>query len=310
MGTALVIMAAGMGSRFGGGTKQFEPVGPSGEIIMEYSIFDAIEIGFTKIVFVIRHDIEEAFKSVVGSRIERVCQKKGVEVCYAFQELDCLPEGFSVPEGRTKPWGTGQAVIAASPFIKESFVVINADDYYGKTAFSQLHKFLNENDKPFAFCMPAFVLKNTLSDNGPVTRGVCRVSADGYLKDICETHDVEKITEGGRVKAVANGREIDINSHVSMNMWGLTPEFLETLKSGFVEFLQLDVADNPMKSEYLLPIIIAKYLAQGKITVRVLETEDKWFGITHREDKATVEEGIRGLIARGEYSENLYDGTA
>lgn len=307
MNTALVIMAAGIGSRFGGGIKQLEPVGPAGEIIMDYSIHDAIEAGFSKIVFVIRHDIEEDFKEVIGERIEKICARCGVEVCYAFQELDGLPEGFEVPEGRTKPWGTGQAIIAAKPFIKEPFVVINADDYYGKEAFRSLRGFLGSNSEPNAYCMAGFILKNTLSDNGGVTRGICEVDGDGYLVDVLETRGIVKDTENGMVKAKVGEREIDIESLVSMNMWGLTPGFFDIVEGGFIEFLNLDVQANTMKAEYLLPNIIAKYLAQGDITVKLLQTHDKWFGVTYKEDKPTVVESFKKLISEGVYSERLFD---
>lgn len=307
MGTALVIMAAGIGSRFGGGIKQLEPVGPTGEIIMDYSIHDAIEAGFDKIIFVIRHDIEADFKEVIGDRIEKVCAACGVEVGYAFQELGDLPKGFEVPEGRKKPWGTGQAILAARPFVHEPFAVINADDYYGKEAFRLLHSFLGENKDPRAYCMAGFVLKNTLSDNGGVTRGICEVDGDNYLVDVLETRGIVKETENGTIRARTSERELDIESLVSMNMWGLMPGFLDILEDGFSEFLSLDIQTNPMKSEYLLPNIIAKYLAQKEITVKLLPTHDKWFGVTYKEDKPLVVESFKKLIAEGVYAENLFE---
>lgn len=307
MSTALVIMAAGIGSRFGGGIKQLEPVGPGGEIIMDYSIHDAIEAGFNKIVFVIRHDIEADFKEVIGERIEKVCAACGVEVCYAFQELENLPKGFEVPEGRKKPWGTGQAIIAAKEFIQEPFVVINADDYYGKEAFRVLHEFLGKNDVPNAYCMAGFILKNTLSENGGVTRGICEVDDDGYLVDVIETKSIMKKVEDGIVKAKTETREIDIESLVSMNMWGLMPEFIDILEKGFEEFLLLDIQTSPMKAEYLLPNIIAKYLANKEISVKLLPSHDKWFGVTYKEDKPLVVESFKKLIAEGAYRENLFE---
>ena len=199
MKTALLIMAAGIGSRFGGGIKQLEKVGPGGEIIMDYSIHDAIAAGFDRIVFVIRRDIEKDFREIIGDRIERICQKAGVEVAYGFQELSDLPAGFSVPEGRGKPWGTGQAVLAARDVIREPFAVINADDYYGRAAFRRLHDFLCVPRSDREFCMAGFILKNTLSDNGAVTRGVCRVDEKGFLTDVEETSEIVKTVKEGEL---------------------------------------------------------------------------------------------------------------
>jgi UTP-glucose-1-phosphate uridylyltransferase len=304
MKTALVIMAAGIGSRFGGGIKQLEPVGPNGEIIMDYSIHDAIEAGFNKIVFIIRKDIEKDFRAIIGERIEELCNKLGVEVCYAFQSLDALPEGVSVPEGRTKPWGTGQAVLACKDIIKEPFAVINADDYYGKEAFKQLHSFLNEYDtnKSDSFCMAGFILKNTLSDNGGVTRGVCKVDADAYLTEVVETGDIVKTATG----AASGDKVIDPESYVSMNMWGLSPSFLNTLEQGFSEFFKT-IEGNELKAEFLIPIFIGELLEKGEVSVKVLPTEDKWFGVTYKEDKQDVVNSFKELIDKGVYSARLFD---
>ncbi|MGN0163383.1 MAG: NDP-sugar synthase, partial [Candidatus Ornithomonoglobus sp.] len=232
--TALVIMAAGIGSRFGGGIKQLAPVGPTGEIIMDYSVHDAIKAGFNKIVFIIRKDIEKDFREIIGNRIEKICDRLGVEVEYAFQAIDNLPQGQTVPEGRTKPWGTGQAVLAAKDVINEPFAVLNADDYYGKEAFVKIHDYLVNYtpDKPMDFCMAGFILKNTLSENGGVTRGICKVDENGNLTEVVETSDIVKTADG----AAVNGAAVDPDSHVSMNMWGLTPEFLDVLEEGFVDF--------------------------------------------------------------------------
>ena len=301
--TSLVIMAAGIGSRFGGGIKQLEPVGPKGEIIMDYSVHDAIRAGFDKIVFIIRRDIEKDFREVIGDRIEQICAKKGVEVAYAFQSLDAVPEGVEVPEGRTKPWGTGQAVLSCKGIVKEPFVVINADDYYGKEAFKKLHDYLLNYtpEKPTDFCMAGFILKNTLSENGGVTRGICKADADGFLTEVVETYEIVKAADG----AESEGKKIDINSHVSMNMWGFTPEFIDILEKGFVEFFKT-VPDNPLKAEYLIPIYIGELLKDRKVSVKVLETADKWFGVTYKEDKPLVVESFKKLIADGVYSADLY----
>ncbi len=301
MKTTLLIMAAGIGSRFGGGIKQLAPVGPNGEIIMDYSIHDAIKAGFNKIVFIIRKDIEADFKEVIGDRIEALCAKLGVEIDYAFQSLDKIPEGVEIPEGRTKPWGTGQAVLVAKDLINEPFAVINADDYYGKEAFVKIHNFLTAEIKPNGFCMAGFVLKNTLSDNGGVTRGVCKMDENGYLTDVVETHDIVKTADG----AETNGEKIDVESLVSMNMWGLAPEYMDMLKTGFVEFFKT-VDANPLKAEYLLPIHIGQLLREDKVTVKVLSTPDKWFGVTYQEDKEFVIESFKKLIADGVYNADLF----
>ena len=302
MDTALVIMAAGIGSRFGGGIKQLEPVGPSGEIIMDYSIHDALEAGFNKLIFIIRKDIEEDFRQVIGNRIEAVCAERGVQVAYAFQSLNAVPEGVAVPEGRTKPWGTGQAVLSARDVIDCPFAVINADDYYGKEAYVKLHDFLSRTLEPNAYAMAGFILKNTLSENGGVTRGVCQVDEKGFLTDVVETKNIIK-TAGG---AQTDGKALDANSYVSMNMWALQPEFIQVLDRGFRDFFQTAAAENPLKAEYLLPIYIGQLLREGQVTVQVLETGEKWFGVTYREDKPEVVESFRRLIAQGVYSSPLF----
>ena len=299
--TALVIMAAGIGSRFGGGIKQLAPVGPKGEIIMDYSIHDALEAGFNKVVFIIRKDLEEEFRRVIGERIEKI-----TEVAYAFQELDDLPEGFVKPEGRTKPWGTGQAVLCAAKYLTEPFVVINADDYYGKEAYRKVHEYLvREDAAEDCICMAGFRLGNTLSDNGSVTRGICRIE-NGHLTGVDETHDIFKTADGAEAHDPDGSvRPLDVMNLVSMNMWGLTPAFVETLRKGFAEFLG-GLGEGEIKKEYLLPVLIDQLIQKGEIRVDVLETSDEWFGVTYQEDKATVQAAFRALTDAGVYPEGLY----
>ncbi|MBQ1402210.1 MAG: nucleotidyltransferase, partial [Oscillospiraceae bacterium] len=247
-------------------------------------------------------DIEADFREVIGSRVEPVCAAHGVEVAYAFQALDAIPTGFAVPEGRTKPWGTGQAVLAAKELVSCPFAVINADDYYGKTAFHILHDWLNQPHAPTEYSLAGFILKNTLSENGGVTRGICTVNADGYLTDVRETKNIMKTPEGASVE----GTPIDAESHVSMNMWGLMPEFISLLEEGFEAFFTEAVPANPLKAEYLLPIYIGQLLREDRITVKVLETRDAWFGVTFKEDKPAVVASFKALLSSGVYSEDLY----
>lgn len=300
--TSLVIMAAGMGSRYGG-IKQLEPVGPSGEIIMDYSIHDAIEAGFNKVVFIIRRDLEKDFREVIGNRIS-----KYVKVDYVFQEMDVLPSGFKKQERRTKPWGTGHAVLCCKDIVKEPFAVINADDYYGKEAFRLIYNFLNSDNQnsSILYCMAGFVLGNTLSDNGTVTRGICKADEDKWLVDIIETSGI--IQEGNRAKAKDNdGKDItiDLNSVVSMNMWGFRPSLFGELEKGFEEFLS-SISPNDIKKEYLLPEVVGELIHSNKAKVKVLETSDKWFGVTYKEDKDTVVASIKNLVDKGVYPEKLF----
>ena len=300
----LVIMAAGMGSRFGGGIKQLAPVGPNGEIIMDYSIYDAMEAGFDKVVFVIRKDLEEEFKKVIGNRIE-----KQVEVAYAYQELKDIPEQYQDKFAeRKKPWGTGQAILCCKEVVDSPFLVINADDYYGKEAYREAFEYLTKKSPTdiMQICMVSFVLKNTLSDNGTVIRGICRVSENGMLTDIRETHDIARTEQGAGV--LTDGRivkELDADATVSMNMWGLTPVFMETLEKGFVEFLE-NVEEGDIKKEYLLPEMIDRLIKEGKAKVDVLETKDTWFGVTYQEDKASVTAAFKKLAEDGVYPAQLY----
>ena len=255
MNTTLLIMAAGIGSRFGTGIKQLEPVDASGHIIMDYSIHDAIEAGFNHVVFIIRRDIEQEFREVIGDRIASICAAHDVTVDYAFQDINSIPG--TLPEGRTKPWGTGQAVLAAKKALNTPFIVINADDYYGKEGFQAVHEYLVNGGRS---CMAGFVLKNTLSDNGGVTRGICKMDEHNNLTEVVETKNIIKTVSG----AEADGVAVDVDSLVSMNMWGLTPDFLTTLEKGFREFFDKEVPGNPLKAEYLIPIFIGELLKQGK----------------------------------------------
>jgi GTP:adenosylcobinamide-phosphate guanylyltransferase len=306
MNTTLVVMAAGIGSRFGKGIKQLEPVGPSGEIIMDYSIHDAMRAGFNKVVFITRKEIEGEFKEIIGNRIS---QKIPVE--YAFQDLADLPEGFSVPANRKKPWGTGQAILAVKDIVKEPFLVINADDYYGTECFKLIHDYMTEkmdvSAPVYDMCMAGFILKNTLSDNGAVTRGICDVTADSMLSAVTETFDIRM--NGNAVEAKdEEGRPVHARAeqYVSMNMWGLPPAFFGALEKGFPEFLKGLDEKGKIKGEYLLPTAVDACIQGRKGTVKVLPTHDKWFGLTYHEDLPAVQSAIRELVKQGVYPEKLY----
>lgn len=302
--TTLVIMAAGLGSRFGEGLKQLAKVGPSGEIIMDYSIHDALEAGFNKIVFIIRKDIEADFKEVIGNRIEKIA-----DVAYAYQELDKLPEGFTKPADRTKPFGTGHAVLCTKGIVDGPFAVINADDYYGKEAFVKVHDFLvaeHDTSEKLQFCMAGFILGNTLSDNGAVTRGVCQVNEENHLVKVVETSGLVKTADGAGVEKEDGSVEpIDVNVHVSMNMWGFSADMIDILEENFVEFLQ-NIPEGDIKKEYLLPSIVDDQIQSGKASVTVLETKDKWFGVTYKEDKQIVIDSFKALVEAGVYKEALF----
>ncbi len=301
MKTTLVILAAGLGSRFGKGIKQIEPVGPSGEIIIDYSIHDAIEAGFDKVVFIIRKNIEEAFHEAIGDRIS---QK--IEIAYAYQEMDDLPEGFSVGE-RTKPWGTGHALLVCKGILDTPFAVINADDYYGKDGLKFVHDFLAEGktatDSKMHFCMAGYRLKNTLSEHGGVTRGVCH-SENGYLTGISETSNIEKIDGRAAIRTETGVSEFPEDTLCSMNLWGFPVEFLDALEEGFPKFLS-SLAPDDLKSEYLLPTIVGEYIEAGKADVAVLPTDDHWFGITFQEDKYATKAAFAKLVADGVYPADL-----
>ena len=304
MKTTLIIMAAGIGSRFGTGIKQLAKMAPNGEIIMDFSIYDAKEAGFTKVVFVIRKAIEKEFKEVIGNRLSKV-----MPVEYVYQELEDLPKGYQVPEGREKPWGTGQAILACKDVIKEPFVIINADDYYGKEAFSKLHEFLlsgNADADKINLAMAGFSLKNTLSENGAVTRGVCVADEAGYLKEVIETTGIQCIDGKIQCDNVKVSKWITPDTMVSMNMWAGYPDFLRYIDEGFSRFLN-SLGEQAQKKEYLLPNIVAELLKRQKASVKVLSTSDKWIGITYKEDIEPAQAGFLQMIQKAVYPGQLWD---
>ncbi len=293
----LLVLAAGMGSRYGG-LKQIDPVGPSGETIIDYSIFDAVRAGFGKLVFVIRHDIESAFREAIGARFE-----KRLPVEYVFQELDKLPAGFSVPPNRKKPWGTGQAILMAADAIREPFAAINADDFYGAASFRVLAEHLQSGSKDYA--MVGFVLRNTLSEFGSVARGACNVGPDGYLQGVTELTKIEK--DGASAKytdATGTLHRLSGDEPVSMNMWGFTPGLFAHLREQLASFLRKHGQDE--KAELYIPTVVNELVKAGKERCRVLRSTDSWFGVTYREDRPFVVDGIRKLITRGDYPEKLW----
>lgn len=283
----LVVMAAGMGSRFGG-LKQAEPVGKNGEAIVDYSVYDAVAAGFDKVVFVIKHSIEKEFKELVGNRIS-----KKVETHYAFQEMENLPGGFVCPETREKPWGTGQAILACKDLVNEPFAIINADDYYGKTAFKVMYEELKRQTGDY--CMVGFQVQNTLTDNGYVSRGICEAE-NGYLTDIIEVakiKDCQYENENGEIV------KLDPEHLVSMNMWGLTPDIFDYLEKDFVEFLKENI--NEPKKEFFIPLEIGRLVKDGVKKVVVLSTPDRWYGVTYKEDKQSVVDAIAKMTEAGMY---------
>ena len=303
MNTTLIIMAAGIGSRFGTGIKQLAKMAPNGEIIMDFSIYDAKAAGFTKVVFVIRKAIEAEFKEVIGNRLSKV-----MPVEYVYQELENLPDGYEVPVGRVKPWGTGQAILACKSVVKEPFVIINADDYYGKEAFVKLHDFLsseNENKEKMNLAMAGFSLKNTLSENGAVTRGVCVADANGYLEKVIETTGIQIVDGKIQCDNAEVSKWITLDTMVSMNMWAGYPDFLKYIDEGFARFLDT-LGENPEKKEYLLPNIVAELLEKNLASVKVLNTSDRWIGITYKEDIEPAQEKFHLMIEDGTYPKELW----
>ncbi len=301
----LVIMAAGMGSRYGG-LKQIDPVDREGHIIMDFSIFDAKRAGFEKVVFIIKRENEKDFKEAVGHRMEQV-----MDVAYVFQDIDKIPKGFQVPEGRVKPWGTAHAVLCAMDEVDGPFAVINADDYYGRHAFQVIYDYLttHEDDEKYRYTMVGYRLKNTVTDNGHVSRGVCELDPEKHLVAINERTRIEK-RDGGIAYSEDDGEtwiSLDPDTLVSMNMWGFTQSMMEEIRRGFPGFLEKGLSENPMKCEYYLPSVVSGLLAEDRASVTVLESEDKWYGVTYKEDKPVVVEAIQSLKDAGIYPQDLWE---
>ena len=302
----LVVMAAGMGSRYGG-LKQIDPVGSQGEAILDYSLFDAHEAGFETAVIIIKDAIKKDFMDTVGARL----QKAPMEIRYAYQELDKLPQGYTVPEGRTKPWGTCHAVVCAREAIGSApFAVINADDYYGKAAFREIYNYLSAHgdDDKYRYCMVGYELGKTVTENGSVARGVCQVNEQGYLESVVERTKIEKC-EGGIRFTEDDGKTwtpLGDKTTVSMNMWGFTPSFAAESQARFPTFLDKALQENPMKGEYFLPSTVSALLAEDKATVKMLYSPDKWYGVTYAADKPVVVEALRTMTAQGLYPDGLW----
>lgn len=300
MAPTLVVLAAGMGSRYGG-LKQIDPMGPSGETILDYSVYDALRAGFGRVVFIIRPDFEDAFRSGVSAKFD-----DKIDVAYAFQTLDQLPSGFAVPAGREKPWGTTHAILCARNQIHGNFAVINADDFYGRASYAVLGKHLADSDSASTdFSMVGFTLRNTLSDHGTVARGVCATDDKGFLADIDEMTKVGRNGSAAR-NTCDDGRVVDLTGDepVSMNMWGFTPRLFEDLDRIFGEFL--GTSGHELKSECFIPLTVGQLIKERKATCRVLRTDSSWFGVTYQEDKAVVQSSIAALVDRGEYPANLW----
>ncbi len=301
----LVVMAAGMGSRYGG-LKQIDPVGQHGEVIIDYSLFDARRAGFETVVFIIKHEIEKEFKEAIGNRME-----KHMEVRYAFQQLDNLPKGYSVPEGRTKPWGTSHAILSAADVIDGPFAVINADDYYGPEAFKVIYDYLSthQDDAVYEYSMVGYLLKNTVTENGHVARGVCVTDSEGYLASVTERTKIATY-EGGIHFTEDDGEtwtDVDGDTIVSMNLWGFTESFVREAKARFAKFLDKALVENPLKGEYFLPSVVSELIGEGKARVKVLHSTDKWYGVTYKEDKPVVVQAIADKTAAGVYPEKLWE---
>ena len=299
----LVVMAAGMGSRYGG-LKQIDPVGSCGEAILDYSIYDAYQAGFETTVIIIKDAIRKDFMDTVGARLKN----SPMEIRYAYQELNKLPEGYTVPDGRTKPWGTCHAVLCAKDVIGDApFAVINADDYYGKSAFQTVYQYLSGNEAPYGYSMVGFQLGKTVTDNGSVARGVCMTDAQGFLTKVEERTRIEKY-EGGIHYTLDGENWVDLpeDTTVSMNIWGFMPSFLEELVARFPGFLDTALAENPLKCEYFLPLAVDALINEGKATVKVLTSPDKWYGVTYAADKPMVVAALKAMTEEGKYPDGLW----
>ena len=302
----LVVMAAGMGSRYGG-LKQLDPIDDNGHVILDYSVYDAHRAGFDTVIFVIKPEIEDIFREMIGNRISKV-----MEVKYVFQRADDLPEGYSVPEGRAKPWGTAQAVLAARDVVDGPFAVINADDYYGPEGFEEIYNYLlHHPDTPgvYEYAMVGYLLKNTVTENGSVARGVCTETASGYLHSVVER---TKIIQGDRCPQYTEDdgqswNDLCEDDIVSMNLWGFQKSYLEEAWAGFPAFLDKTLAENPLKGEYFLPSVVSSLLSQHKARVKVLRSNDRWYGVTYKEDKPSVMEALRELREKELYPEKLWE---
>ena len=302
----LVVMAAGMGSRYGG-LKQIDPVGAHGQLIIDYSIFDARRAGFETVVFIIKHEIEDTFKQAIGNRLSKV-----MDVRYAYQQLDDLPEGYSVPQGRQKPWGTSHAILAARDVIDGPFAVINSDDYYGPQAFQVIYDYLTghpDQNGVYEYAMVGYLLENTVTENGHVARGVCVANDAGYLASVTERTHIEKTATGARYTEDdgATWHELPGNTVVSMNMWGFTHSFLGEAKARFAAFLDDALRTNPLKAEYFLPSVVSQLITEGKARVKMLHSSDKWYGVTYKDDKPVVVAAIAEKTAAGLYPDRLWE---
>ena len=303
----LVVLAAGMGSRYGG-LKQLDPVGGHGQLIIDYSIYDARRAGFETVIFIIKDEIAEAFQSGIGHRLSRV-----IDVQHAYQRLDDLPPGYTVPEGRVKPWGTSHAVLAARELVQGPFAVINADDYYGPEGFSKIYRYLSEHpDQPgcYEFAMVGYRLGNTVTEHGSVARGVCQQDGGGWLTQVVERTQIEKDGDNARFTedGGATWTPLSGDTLVSMNLWGFTRSFLDEAQARFPAFLNKALRDNPQKGEYYLPGVVTQLLEEGRARVKVLPSEEQWYGVTYREDKPVVVRAIADMTARGVYPEQLWEG--
>jgi hypothetical protein len=301
----LVVMAAGMGSRYGG-LKQIDPVGGNGEVIIDYSLFDARRAGFETVVFIIKHELEQEFKKVIGTRMER-----RMKVRYAYQQLEDLPAGYAVPQGRTKPWGTAHAILAARGEIDAPFAVINSDDYYGPQAFREIYNFLvgGTDGQKYRYGMVGYLLKNTVTENGSVARGICVENPDHTLASVTEHTRIE--TFPGGIHDTEDGGQswtsLPEDTIVSMNLWGFTPGFVGEAQARFTAFLDGALKTDPIKGEYFLPQVVSELIAENKAEVQVLRSPDKWYGMTYQQDKAVVQQAIRELTAQGVYPAELWE---